>query len=98
MAVEDGFALSRWLSEPDAPQDPVAALQGFEAMRRPRTTRVQLEARARASVNHLASPVQRLVRDVKLGFRRLFDRSGTSYKIDWVYGYDVTTAPLAPRP
>jgi salicylate hydroxylase len=99
MAVEDGVALSRWLSDPAAPADPVAALRGFEAMRRPRTSRVQLEARARAQVNHLASPLQRLIRDARLAWRRLFDRQGTSYQIDWVYAYDVTTAPLeAVRP
>jgi salicylate hydroxylase len=93
MAIEDGYALARWLA---AERDVGAALQGYEAMRLRRTARVQLGARARAKVNHLSSPLARLARDITYAWRRVFDREGTSYKIDWVYAYDVTAAPLTP--
>jgi salicylate hydroxylase len=92
MAIEDGYALARWLTNA---QDVSAALRGYEAMRLPRTARVQLGARARAKTNHLASPLARIARDISYAWRRVFDREGTSYKIDWVYAYDATAAPLA---
>ena len=94
MAIEDGFALARWLSQPGGVG---AALKGYEAMRLPRASQVQLGARARAKVNHLSSPLARIVRDVSYAWRRVFDRESTSYKIDWVYAYDVTAAPIAPE-
>lgn len=94
MAIEDGFALARWLSQPGGVG---AALKGYEAMRLPRTSQVQLGARARAKVNHLSSPFARIARDISYAWRRVFDRESTSYKIDWVYAYDVTAAPIAPE-
>lgn len=88
MAVEDAYALAAILA---ARQDDVAgALKTFEALRLPRTSRVQLGARARADINHMSSWWGRLKRDIRLTYRQLFDREGTSYEADWIYGYDVT--------
>lgn len=96
MAIEDGFALARILAAPETARDVPAALAVYEAVRRPRASKVQLGARARANVNHESSPLARLKRDLGYAWRRAFDRRGTSYKIDWVYAYDVTAAPLVP--
>ena len=53
MAVEDGYVLARCLQrEADVP----AALAGYEALRRPRCSDVQLAARARATVLHTGDP------------------------------------------
>ena len=92
MAVEDGYLLADLLAAPDAASDVAAALLFYEAVRLPRATRVQLGARARATVNHASTPLARLARDVRYAWRRWFDRRGTSYQIDWVYAYDVTRA------
>jgi salicylate hydroxylase len=92
MAVEDGYLLADLLAAPAATRDPAAALRTYQAMRLPRATRVQLGARARATVNHAATPLARLARDLRYAWRRRFDRRGTSYGIEWVYDYDVTRA------
>jgi salicylate hydroxylase len=98
MAVEDGYALARLLAAPGAAADIAGAFRTYEAIRLPRASRVQLGARARAPVNHVSTPLARLVRDMKFAWRRVFDRNGTSYQIDWVYAYDVTQAALEPAP
>jgi salicylate hydroxylase len=98
MAVEDGYALARLLAAPEAARDVPATLKAYEAMRLPRAARVQLGARARAPVNHASSLLARLARDAKFAWRRAFDRKGTSYGIDWVYAYDVTSAALGAAP
>jgi len=43
MAIEDGWSIARCIDE--NPGDPAAALQAYEAERRPRTSQVQLQAR-----------------------------------------------------
>ena len=52
MAVEDGYVLARCLQR--GAGDAVAALAEYEALRRPRCSEVQLAARARAKVLHMA--------------------------------------------
>jgi salicylate hydroxylase len=96
MAVEDGYLLADLLAAPEAARAPAEALQTYQAMRLPRASRVQLGARARATVNHASTPLARLARDLRYAWRRRFDRKGTSYGIEWVYDYDVTRAASEP--
>ncbi|WP_165404576.1 FAD-dependent monooxygenase [Pigmentiphaga kullae] len=89
MAMEDGIVLAKLITRE---VDIVPALQRYEKIRLPRTTRTQLGARARAKQNHMTSPVARLMRDIGLGLRRTFRPSSTSYNVEWLYEYDAALA------
>lgn len=86
MAMEDGYALASLI---DHESDIEAALKIYESVRLPRTTRAQLGARARAKENHLSSPLARLTRDFGYAVRRLIQPKATSYKVEWLYSYNV---------
>jgi salicylate hydroxylase len=90
MAIEDGYVLADVLAEQLG--DAEGALQTYEALRRPRTSQVQLNARARAKINHLSSPLARMKRDLGYTVKRVFKPKGTSYGIEWIYSYDATSA------
>jgi salicylate hydroxylase len=92
MAIEDGYVLARLLARGDAPQE---ALQTYERMRRPRTSRVQLASRATGQTFHLASPWARLRRDVKFAVRNFTSRD-KGFETDWLYAHDVTREALPP--
>ena len=87
MAVEDGCILADRLA--CLPEDPVAALRDYERLRMPRTRRAQLGSRQRAKENHLASPLARLARDVRLALRNRFATDNTPHQAAWLYDYDV---------
>ena len=92
MAIEDGYVLARCL----ATEEPVAALRSYEALRLPRTRRVQLESRERGRTYHLPSPMAQLKRDVSYWIRGLINPQRTGIQANWVYEYDATAAqPLA---
>jgi salicylate hydroxylase len=88
MAIEDGYAVAASLSR--NPGDVQAALQEYDAARRQRTARVQLLARARAVENHLTSPWAQIKRDIRYALQRFADPRKHTYKIEWIYGHDVT--------
>ncbi len=88
MAIEDGYAVAASLDR--HPGDIARALQDYDAARRQRTARVQLLARARAVENHLTSPLARLKRDIRYAMQRFADPGKHTYKIEWIYGHDVT--------
>ena len=90
MAIEDGYAVASSLARHTG--DVPVALQEYEAARRQRTARVQLLARARAVENHLTSPLARLRRDLGYTLQRFADPKKHTYKIEWIYGHDVTAA------
>jgi salicylate hydroxylase len=92
MAIEDGYILAAALAA--TPGDPAAALRRYEALRMPRTRRTVLGSRARAKENHLASPWERLKRDVKFFFRDRFGADRTAFQASWLYEYDVAAEPL----
>jgi salicylate hydroxylase len=52
-AIEDGVVLSSFLSRVDSPAAVPAALQAYEAIRRPRVTRVQAMSAANKVRSHL---------------------------------------------
>jgi salicylate hydroxylase len=86
MAIEDGFVLAREVAA--APDDIPVALQRYEAIRRPRTTDVQLAARAQAGIFHLTSPLARLKRLLKLD--RVTQSDPKLLNRDWLYEHDAT--------
>jgi salicylate hydroxylase len=79
MAIEDAAVLARELAR--SPVDCSAALRSYESERRPRTTRVQREARRNDFTYHLRQPAA-FIRDAimrGLGGERLLAR------YDWIY-------------
>ncbi|HEV7574925.1 MAG TPA: FAD-dependent monooxygenase [Caldimonas sp.] len=88
MAIEDGYSVAAHLAQ--STDDVAAALAAYENDRRGRTARVQLLARARAIENHLDSPWARLRRNVRYALQRLGDPKRHTYRIEWIYGHDVT--------
>lgn len=91
MAIEDGFVLAREVAA--SPDDIPAALQRYEAVRRPRTTDVQLAARIQANIFHLTSPAARLKRWLKLD--RWTKSDPKLLNRDWLYEHDVTAGERA---
>jgi len=92
-AIEDGYVLADTLDF--FRSDPVVALQAYEAARRPRTARVQLHARERGKINNATSPLARLKRDLGYRLKRLIKPKEHTYKIEWIYGHDVTAGRSA---
>ena len=64
MAIEDGYVLAAALARYGS--DVEAALRAYEAERRPRTARVQLEARERGRTYHLSTPEEQRQRDLEI--------------------------------
>jgi salicylate hydroxylase len=90
MAVEDGYVLAQALSH-FGPGDLDAALDAYEAERRPRTTRVQLEARERGRTYHLSSPEESKARDLAFKLEQAKNPNAVGIKAEWVYQYDART-------
>jgi salicylate hydroxylase len=93
MAIEDAYVIAARLDE--WREHPERGLQDYESERLPRTARVQLTARERGKINHLTSPLARLRRDLGYRLKRLLKPKEHTYKIEWIYGHDVT-APRSP--
>lgn len=77
-AIEDAGALAQALTAGPGVE---GALRAYEAARRPRTARIQREARTSGAIYHLSGPA-RLARDAFIGLtgNRLLER------YDWLYG------------
>jgi salicylate hydroxylase len=93
MAIEDGYVLAASLRAQDG--DVPAALAQYEALRKPRTSRVQLESRERGRTYHLASPFALLKRDIAYRVRNLINPHKSGIQANWVYDYDATSAAAA---
>jgi salicylate hydroxylase len=91
MAVEDGYVLATELSRSGVGVE--KALKNYEALRLPRTARVQLASRARAKVNQTASPLASLGRDMMYAVKKILSPAKHTYGVEWIYGHDVT-APV----
>jgi salicylate hydroxylase len=87
MAIEDAWVLAGCL---DGAENISGALNRYETLRRPRTTKVQAGARANANTFHHRSPAARLATygPMWLG-SRIFPEAVHS-RMDWIYGHDVT--------
>ena len=92
MAMEDALVLARMLAEDRG--DIAGALRRYEAIRIPRTARVQLTSRAQGQKNHLISPWARLRRDLVYRFRNLINPQSTGLKAGWVYEYDAASVQV----
>ncbi len=93
MAIEDAYVLAASLQAQAG--DVAAGLRQYEALRRPRTSRVQLESRERGRTYHLASPLALLKRDIAYRVRSLINPHKSGIKANWVYEYDATQAATA---
>ncbi len=88
MAVEDGYILAESVAR--APGRLTDALRDYERLRMPRTRRAQLGSRRRARENHLASPIARLKRDIRMAYRSRFGKDKSPMQAEWLYEYDVS--------
>ena len=85
MAIEDAWVLGACLARSGAP------LERYEALRKPRATRVQRQSWANARIYHMRpGPVRRALH---LGMRAqdLFAPRALLRRFDWLYGEDVTS-------
>jgi salicylate hydroxylase len=88
MAIEDAYVLAQALDHfgADKLDD---ALDAYEAERRPRTARVQLEARERGRTYHLSSPEESRARDLAFRQEQARNPNAVGIKAEWVYQYDA---------
>ncbi|TYK51052.1 FAD-dependent monooxygenase [Actinomadura decatromicini] len=86
-AIEDAAVLSRCLAEGLA--DPARALRRYEALRLPRTTRLQAVSHARSDVNHLPDGPEQRARDAS------FTEDDPLVANGWIYEYDPDLAMAA---
>jgi salicylate hydroxylase len=89
MAIEDAWALSRHLAKGTSI---ASALSGYEVMRQPRTSRVQLGARRQMGVYHQRSPLRQLAVYGPMWLAANVAPSVVNSLNDWLYSYDVTGA------
>jgi salicylate hydroxylase len=89
-AIEDAAVLARCLAEGLA--GPAAALQRYETLRIPRTTRLQQVSHTRAQVNHLPDGPDQQARDDSLASADPLVANG------WIYGYDPDAQPPGQAP
>ncbi len=82
MAIEDAIVLARELVR--SPGDYAAALRNYETDRRPRTARMQREARRSDLYYHLRQPAA-FMRDIGL---RAFGGKRLLARYDWIYGWE----------
>ncbi|RMF38381.1 MAG: FAD-dependent oxidoreductase [Alphaproteobacteria bacterium] len=90
MAIEDAWVLARCLQ---AGADTAAALRRYEAARRPRTARVQAEARRNARRFHRRSLSGRLGEFGPMALATRLAPGAFPAVFDWLYGADVTRVP-----
>jgi salicylate hydroxylase len=83
MAFEDAYVLSRWLRAKT--DDPVAALVGYEAVRKPRATKVQQLSRTEVRFKKQRSKWDRLRRQWTFITRHGLTTGGV-YR--WIFSYD----------
>ncbi|MCC6009040.1 MAG: FAD-dependent monooxygenase [Rhodobacteraceae bacterium] len=95
MAIEDGIVLANCLAAAGR-DEAEAALSRYEALRKPRTSRVQLGARARAASMHLRSPWARLRRNLGYAWGNLVARGRTKHAGEWIYAHDPVAEGKAP--
>ena len=86
MAFEDSYVLAKWLGENR--DDPEHALAGYEAVRKPRASRVQSLSRTEVAFKNISSPVQRLKRQLTY-LARHGSTPEQAYK--WMFDYDPVT-------
>lgn len=90
MAIEDAYVLARVVSQSG---DVVKALKAYEALRKPRTSRVQAGARRNAVLFHRGDPISQLATYGPIWLAGQFLPSFAHGQYDWIYAHDVTDIP-----
>lgn len=88
-AIEDAAVLASCLAADTA--DPVAALRRYEALRMPRTSRIQQVSHGRSYLNHLPDGPEQRARDAA------FADNDPLVANAWIYGYDPDAVTLDRR-
>ncbi|GAA1017461.1 salicylate hydroxylase [Acrocarpospora pleiomorpha] len=86
-AIEDAAVLAACLAEDGT--DPARALRRYEALRMPRTNRLQEVSHGRSHINHLPDGPEQEARD------KSFADSDPLVANGWIYGYDPDVAMSA---
>ncbi|WP_036726313.1 FAD-dependent monooxygenase [Patulibacter minatonensis] len=81
--IEDAATLAALLADAD-PQDPVPAIEVYEALRLPRTARVQAWTRRAADLLHARDDAGVAARDAGL--------SNLTHDLGWIHGHDTRVA------
>jgi salicylate hydroxylase len=89
MAIEDGYVLANALYH--FGEDVEAALAAYEVERRPRTSRVQLQARERGKTYHLSSPEEQRERDLAYQREQAENPNAVGIRAEWIYEYDAVS-------
>lgn len=90
-SIEDACVLAAVLA--NAPEELEAALKRYEALRLPRTSRIQLGARASGRINHLSSRWSRFRRDASIACRNWIGPKNGPQDFAWIYRYDAGSVP-----
>jgi salicylate hydroxylase len=86
-AIEDGAVLARCLA---AGAEPALALRRYEALRKPRTTKVQLLSHARLHANHLPDGPEQQARDATFAAQDPLSHNA------WIYAHDAELGVAEP--
>ncbi len=89
MAIEDAWAVMSALA---TSEDVDHALQAYQTARLPRTSKVQALSRANAKTFHQRSALGRLSTYGPMWLGGRLAPSVVRSRLDWIYGYDVTSA------
>jgi salicylate hydroxylase len=88
-AIEDGYVAAALLA--GSAGDWPAALKEYERVRLPRTSRIQLGARARVVSMHEPSALGRMIRNLNYWIDSLTGRDTKRFKPDWIYQVNVVS-------
>lgn len=88
-AIEDGYVAAALLAGSGG--DWSAALKEYERVRLPRTSRIQLGARARVVSMHEPSALGRMIRNLNYRIDSLTGRDTRRFKPDWIYKVNVVS-------
>jgi salicylate hydroxylase len=87
-AIEDAAVLTALLSDA-SPETVMLVLQRYEAIRKPRTSKVQKGARMRAEFFHLVDGEEQRQRDAMLADDSLPQEAAWLFNTGWIYGHDI---------
>jgi salicylate hydroxylase len=87
MAIEDAYLLARLVTDR---ADMTDALTDYEAIRKPRTARVQAGARRNASLFHHGDPLSQMTTYGPIWLAGQLLPWFTQGQYDWIYAHDVT--------
>jgi len=88
MAIEDAVVLARCLTQKG--EAPEAALQHYERLRKPRTTKVLKSARSNMGVFHRSNLVTQAATYGPMKIASLVAPAFVNSRQDWIYGFDAT--------